>query len=389
MGLIGTAVVRDQDLDAFTGGIDANIRWRQNRYALNNQYVVSRAPFGRELRNGFGGASNFSYVSRSLRINGHFDHFSRSFRNTDIGFIASRINKTNVNGAITLVQADPWRSLRNASIAINAGETRNGDGLGIGRSIGAIATMQLLNFWSANANVTYNFESLADLETRGGPPMVAPASTLWNASISSDPRRSWGTAVFASGSTNAVGGWSRMFESDWRFQPSAQLQASVSARYSAGVTVAQWITNRDVTGDGEIDHVFGRLRTDVIDLTARGTLAFSRDMTLEFYLQPFISVGDYSDIKRLARPRSFDFQPAAIANNPDFNNKSLLSNVVMRWEYREGSTLYLVWQMSGMNRSDPGVFEPWNDFGDSLGGPRSNIFMLKTTYWLGSVPSVR
>ena len=77
-------------------------------------------------------------------------------------------------------------------------------------------------------------------------------------------------------------------------------------------------------------------------------------MTLEVYLQPFVAVGDYTNIRRLARPKSFEFEPVVYAENPDFNDKSLRSNVVFRWEYRRGSTLYLVWNVSNSDDTRPG-----------------------------------
>ena len=42
------------------------------------------------------------------------------------------------------------------------------------------------------------------------------------------------------------------------------------------------------------------------------TLAFSPDLTLEAYLQPFVAVGDYTDIRKLARPASFAFDPMVL-----------------------------------------------------------------------------
>jgi hypothetical protein len=80
----------------------------------------------------------------------------------------------------------------------------------------------------------------------------------------------------------------------------------------------------------------------VVRITGRATYAFTRDMTLEMYMQPFVAVGDYRDIRRLAAPKSFDFRPATIGFDPDFNIKSLRTNAVYRWEYRPGSTLFVV-----------------------------------------------
>jgi hypothetical protein len=138
-----------------------------------------------------------------------------------------------------------------------------------------------------------------------------------------------------------------------------------------------------VTGNGETDHVYGRLRRDVINITARTTYAFTRDMTLEVFLQPFVAVGHYSDIKRLANPNSFDFEPATIPFNPDFNSKSLRGNIVFRWEYLRGSTLFLVWNMSTFDGSRPGVFSPLEDLASAFAADGNNVFMIKVNYWLG------
>ena len=383
VGAIGTAVLRaDGQHDAFTGGVDGVIRWGQNRYFVNNFWAGTRAPVSGVMRTGFGGATNLGYTSRSFRLNGHFDHLSRYFRNADLGFLTSRANKTNVNGGFTLVRADPWSVIRSGNVFVNSNLTWNGDGLTTQKNVAINFFTQLMSFWDGGAGVTRNFEVLSDLDTRGGPPVVVPANFNGYAFLNTDSRRSWRLFLNAGWSEDAEGGWSRNVGPQLTLQPSARLQAEISASYSWGVDVAQWITNRDVTGDGTVDHVFGRLNRDVIDMTARGTFAFTRDMTLELYIQPFVSVGHYDNIRRLARPSSFEFEPVTLGYNPDFANRSLRSNVVLRWEYANGSTLYLVWQASGADPSEPGVFDGWGDLTDTFGNDQDHIFMLKTTYWL-------
>jgi hypothetical protein len=108
---------------------------------------------------------------------------------------------------------------------------------------------------------------------------------------------------------------------------------------------AQWIKNTDADGDGVEDNVYGTLRRHQINLTTRATYSFTRDMTVEAYLQPFVAVGDYFDIRKLARPKSFDFTPVALADDPDFNKKSVRGTIVLRWEYVRGSTLFAVWNL--------------------------------------------
>ncbi len=99
--------------------------------------------------------------------------------------------------------------------------------------------------------------------------------------------------------------------------------------------------------------------------------------------QPFVVVGDYTDIRRLARPSSFEFVPATISFDPDFNRKSLRGNIVLRWEYVCGSTLFLVWNMSTVDQTRAGVFTPLRDLGSSFNADGTHVFMVKLTYWLG------
>jgi hypothetical protein len=104
---------------------------------------------------------------------------------------------------------------------------------------------------------------------------------------------------------------------------------------------------------------------------------------LEFYLQPFITAGDYRNFKELARPRSFEFVPhPAPEDNPDFRRRSLQSNMVLRWEYRPGSTLYLVWSQSRDHETEAPRFRPWGDLGRSFTDEGSNILLLKLNYWM-------
>ncbi len=139
---------------------------------------------------------------------------------------------------------------------------------------------------------------------------------------------------------------------------------SLAARHEKGLNIAQWIENSDITGDGVDDHVYGTLRRRVTDITLRATYAIHRDLTVQAYLQPFTAVGDYDSIRRLARSHSFDFEPAVIDSDPDFDRTSVRGNLVLRWEYVRGSTLFLVWDMSQEN------------------SPPTHVLMAKVTYWL-------
>jgi hypothetical protein len=95
-----------------------------------------------------------------------------------------------------------------------------------------------------------------------------------------------------------------------------------------------------------------------------------------------VAVGNYFDVRKLARGKSFDFSPATLDDNPDFNNKSVRGTVVLRWEYVRGSTLFAVWNLSTSDEdARKGIFSPWRDLGGAFGAPGTNTFAIKLSYW--------
>ncbi|MEP6782996.1 MAG: DUF5916 domain-containing protein, partial [Acidobacteriota bacterium] len=90
IGGLGTAVLRDGDLDAYTGSVDYSLRWSQNKYTWNGQWSGTRTGFDGVLKNGFGGVTNFNYSSKHLGIFSHYDYFNSTFKNSDLGFFFSR-----------------------------------------------------------------------------------------------------------------------------------------------------------------------------------------------------------------------------------------------------------------------------------------------------------
>src|SRR5262249_53538422 len=136
-----------------------------------------------------------------------------------------------------------------------------------------------------------------------------------------------------------------------RFQPTQRLLGSLGVELTSALDSAQWIENIDTNANGTSndlndEHVYGTLHRHVLNITARSTFAFTRDMTLEAYLQPFIAVGHYSDVRTFSTPKSYIFTPTRLADDPDFNRKSVRGTVVLRWEYIRGSTLFAVWNLS-------------------------------------------
>ena len=381
VGGIATGVFREKSDDAFTGGIDYTLRWDENRVVWNGHWVATRAPGTGGIQNAGGGVTNFNVTHKYWNMWSHFDHFGRNFQVNDLGFFRTRTDRNGVDGGFAVQQPDPGRMFRSYGVNTCAGQGWNGDRLVFDRWACLNGYVTLLNFWNTNGGFTRRFETIDDIDTRGGPPILDPPGTFYFFNINSDSRRSWRLFTGGNGERGSEGDRETAWYATLQLQPASQFQFSISTRYVDGLETAQWITNLDANGDDVIDHVYGTLRRNVVDVTLRGTYAINRDLTFQAYLQPFVAAGDYENIRRLARPRSYDFEPVAIPSNPDFNTKSLRGNMVLRWEYLRGSTLFVVWDLSQTD-TRPGEFNTVRNLRDAFGAPANHVFMVKVSYWV-------
>jgi len=383
VGGLFTGVLRDKDFDAYTGSMDYSLRWNQNKYTWNGQWAGTRSAINSEMQNGFGGVTNFNYNSKHLNAFSHYDYFNSTFKNNDLGFLFGRNNKTQVSGGVNIGNPDPGKVFRAINLNTSYFTQYNGDWLPLDKSYFIGGDGQFLNYWNFFIGTGHFWQTFDDLDTRGGPPIVKPAGWFVDSFVGTDSRKRFRLSADAHFSGNTEGGFNRTYNINFNYQPRPQVQMTISTGITDGHDVAQWIQNEDVTGDDATDYIYGELNRNVVNVTARGTYAFTRDMTLEVYLQPFAAVGDYYNIRRLAQPKSFEFEPVTIDNNPDFNNKSLRSNVVFRWEYRRGSTLYLVYNVSNSEASRPGEFSPIRDLRTGFSAAGTQVLMVKFNYWLG------
>src|SRR3989442_5277995 len=105
-------------------------------------------------------------------------------------------------------------------------------------------------------------------------------------------------------------------------------------------------------------YVFAPLGQTSVSLETRFNVTFSPKLSLETYVQPLLSSADYGGPEQLVAPRTYDFTPyAGAVRSLDFNLRSLRGNAVLRWEWRQGSTLYVVWQQSRSKLAPIGDFD--------------------------------
>jgi hypothetical protein len=181
--------------------------------------------------------------------------------------------------------------------------------------------------------------------------------------------------------------WERRGALGAEMRLSTRLSTTVNVAASRRVDNQQWIANYGHFLSDTTHHTFARLAQTTVSLTARASFTASPLLTFQFYAQPFMSAGSYSDWRELDAPRAgaYDdrFIPYGNGAAPNgFNFKQFNSNAVVRWEYRPGSTLFFVWQQGrlqdGLNR---GSFELDRDSRDLFRAHPINTLLVKATYF--------
>jgi hypothetical protein len=238
--------------------------------------------------------------------------------------------------------------------------------------------------------VDNGFPAYCDRCARGGPAVrLSALSSLllnWNA----DSRKKI-VPYFAAIYTTADEGRSYL----WRVRPLVAVRSGsrfnweLGARYQKNLDNTQWVQNLGMIGADSTHYVFGRLDQDLLSFQARVNYTVTPTLSLQVYAEPFVTTGTYSNLRALsATPRAADydarFRPyTARPLSPDFNIKEFNSNAVVRWEYRPGSAIYLVWQQ-GRYQDDrnAGEFKAGRDYEDLFSTRPLNTFLIKASYWL-------
>lgn len=321
------------------------------------------------------------YQWRSDQINGHI---AAGYRWTNPGRVTRRMNHT-----------------------FAAFQTRDFEGNAVSTGLGYMGFAQFLNYYTANWSVFYNPESTNNTRTRGGPLTINPPGYELYLFVYSDDRKPWvlgaGSGAYTSDSYR-----SRSVDASIEWKPASNLAVIASPGYVAETARAQWVDAFDdplATNTYAKRYVFATIDQKTFSAGLRLNWTFTPKLSLQLYAQPLIASGDYHDYKELARARSFEFNnyaeeniaiddgtytidpdgsgsaPAFSFSEPDFNYRSLRGNAVVRWEYRPGSTMYLVWTQSRSDVESIGDFRFGHSVGRLLGAKADNIFLLKFSYY--------
>ena len=427
ISLIGTAVNRSVDgftdpflhKSAYATGATFRNRFHQGQYELAGQFAAS-------LVNGTPAA-----IYRTQRSPVHYyqqpgDDLEVDSGRTSLGGHAEQIKFGKYGGGITrfetsIVRQSPgfevndigflrradivdwstWAALsfrnargiyRWAQVNGNHWEQWNTSGTRLESAVNFNGHMGLNNNWDVHLGGTLGAltESYCDRCTRGGPSLRKSRGFYPWGGVNTDSRKvvsggMWFNAWYADeGKTHGTA-----LNPYVNFRFSTRMQAGLGFGFNQDHNNTQWFGN---FGDslGTTHFSFAHLDQRTVSLNARVNYTFTRDLTFEFYGQPFVSSGTYSDIRQVSSTPGADdydarFSPfsAPPGINTSFKFTQLRTNAVARWEYRPGSTLFLVWQHGRQDASNQHSGQSWmRDYRDLFGLHPDNTFLIKAAYWL-------
>ena len=339
----------------------------------------------------------------------HLSATSPGFDANELGF-QSRADFTNAGLVVVYQDNAPggalqrWSANAFASVGTNYGGDRT-NSFG-----GGNVSFQTTGFWGGNANGFVGLRTADDRLTRGGPLATSPAEFNVSVFAYSDERKAVSVQGYAYGGADELGGWSFGTGPSVEVRPAPAVSFSVGPDLDVGRTARQYVTAFDEPAAAATfgrRYVFAELDQATVSLTTRLNWTFTPNLTLQLYARPFVSTGRYRRVKGLGAPGQLRLpvfgedvgtavedgdgsitvdpgdggQPFEVSDN--FTSRALQGNAVLRWEYRPGSALFLVWQQQRSGFEPDGALRFGRDVGGLFGDPVQNVFLLKLSYWLG------
>lgn len=444
VGLMTAAVHRDLDpadplaqlyaRNAYTGGADWRLRFRDSEYEvsgyLGGAHVDGEKPAIERLQR-----SSARYFQRpdaehveldpertSLNGYGYLLRVDKIGGKHWLGHVATTAESPGLeqNDAGRIITADGrvlesqliYREtrpglLQNWRVLLGNDNEWNFDGDRQESAIRLTGVFKFRNFWQLIANGNWLLRCQDQRLTRGGPSMArAEGWSSWF-NVSSNPSTPFNFNVGASRGGDDDGGtyWDAGGGIAWRAGPRFSL--SIDLAYTRETVARQYV---DTFEGGRAEtygsrYVFGYVDRTTLLFPLRAGFAFTPDLTLDLYAEPFAASGRYFGIGELLRPRTSALLTYGTAgttivrdpggsytvtdggasfsfDDPDFDVRSFRSTLVLRWEWRRGSILHLVWQQDRLGEE---ARPRRASFGDALGAISADgtrTLLLKASFWL-------
>lgn len=325
----------------------------------------------------------------------------------DAGQLGSA-NDIDIGGSVRWRETQPGRVFRNHSSQLFAGRSWNFGGVHTRTSMSLGNNFQLLNFWRLFLGGFVEMRAISDDLTRGGPLMGTGFGHGFDFQLQGNEGSPIGWSATASYFDDELGGRNLTLRGGFSVRPGPQWRLSIDPTWSTGITSRQYITRLPggpaaTFGDR---YVFSLVDRTTLSAQLRLNYSFTPDLSLELYAEPFAASGRFHDFGELRAARSrelltYGTEGTTIVETDggytvtadgdtftlpgrNFNVLSFRSNLVLRWEWLRGSTLFLVWQQ---DRSGDALLTERVGVGslfDTFGTEGQNFLAVKASYWLSA-----
>ena len=430
----GSALAEILNKQAYTGNFDWNLRFQGGKYVLSGYAGFShingdplaivgaqrssaryyQRPDATHVRLDSARTSLSGYAA-SVRFNKNSgEHWlwgtgisteSPAFELNDAG-ILSGADGVGSSGFLTYRETKPGKLFRDYSFDFSAFAKWNFEGIRTFGILDFFFNSTFKNFWNTSLHYHYLPQNQSWTATRGGPLMATASNHHVMTRISNNRASNFNWRTRVSYIWNDLDGFDFSTSARFSFKPTDALELSLEPEYERERTARQYFdefgNGRDVTFGQR--YVFSAIDRSTLSTQIRLNYAITPDLSLELYAEPFAASGKRFDFGELLKPRSKDLRfygtdgttitengdgftvtdgtDTFELENRDFNIRSFRSNFVLRWEWRRGSTLFLVWQQDRSSSEDQGSFVTPGSLFDSLSARGDNFLALKVSYWL-------
>ncbi|HEV7588282.1 MAG TPA: DUF5916 domain-containing protein [Longimicrobium sp.] len=331
------------------------------------------------------------------------DARSPGFDLNDAGSL-SNADYVNAYGELRYRETKPAGPFRRWTAYLTPNATWNWGGTHVGGAYYLDFEPTWKNYWRSWFTFFVTPRTESATLTRGGPLAAAPATWAGIAQVASSAasKLGWNARVYYG--QNEEGNPTYRLSGGVSVRPGPRWQLSVNPNYLRTTPIRQYVATFD-GGPAETfgkTYVFAAVDRSELIADVRLTYLFTPDLSLELYAQPFASSGRYYQFGELPAAGAYALRPldgdsARVARHGsetvvrygtqsrtvgDFNVRSFRSNAVMRWEWRPGSTLFVVWQQDRSGERDSIAHVGTRSLLETLDAPGDNFLAVKLTYWL-------
>jgi hypothetical protein len=447
LGGIMTSTIRDLDPSlndymhkaAYTGGIDftqyfKDKNWMFNlntafsdvtgsKKAIENTQESSARYYQRPDKNYALLDTNRTSLSGSggrmeiMKMNGRWNFMSATtwkspgFELNDLGYLRQADQILSVLWA-GYNQFEPKGFYRNYNINSDIYSVWDFGGNNLGKGLEWNAKINLKNFWHLGTGGSLNTSSFSTDILRGGPKMILPGSINGKFNFSTDNRKKLVAYFYVNGSSGFEKS-SKNFNTgvEITIKPSNFLAITISPGFSKSFNELQYVSQTTYLNDDR--YIFASIDRKTVSASFRVNFNLSPDLTLQYWGQPFVATGKYSNYKYITNPladryndRFQVYTSGQISSDPDnfyidenkdgvqdynfgrpdFNIQYFLSNLVLRWEYNPGSTIFIVWSQTRDGSNGTGTMDLFNNLGELFNegdNKPHNVFLIKFSYRFG------